>query len=117
MSDKKYALDASEIKQLIPSQGSCIATDEITVRGKKVGHMYRAEASDEYDSGWRFMAGDENQDYMDSASNLAVYDLNTLANYDQAIIPFLNEPVGSAFDRNDDTFEKVLKSPLDLDSL
>jgi len=37
-----------------------------------------------------------------SSSNHAIYDVNTIANYDPEIIPFLNAPIGSAFERDSD---------------
>jgi hypothetical protein len=52
------------------------------------------------DSGWRFFAGTEEQEYVDDPDNLQIYDVNTVANYDPDIIPFLRSPVGSAFERD-----------------
>jgi len=71
----------------------------ITVEGRKVGFMYREEGDNDLDSGWRFLCGLESQDYMDDADNHAVYDVNTIANCDPEVIPFLDAPVGSAFER------------------
>jgi len=67
--------------------GACVATDMITVEGHRVGFMYREKADDAVDSGWRFLSGHESQEYMDDAENHAVYDINTIANYDPEIIP------------------------------
>ncbi|MGY3333604.1 hypothetical protein ACVILI_006681 [Mesorhizobium sp. USDA 4775] len=36
---------------------------------------------------------------MSDANNHAIYDVNTIANYDPKIIPLLDAPVGSAFIR------------------
>jgi len=44
-------------------------------------------------------------EYMDNADNITIYDVNTIANYDPEIIPFLDAPSGSAFARNPDTGE------------
>jgi hypothetical protein len=97
---KKFSLPADQIKPLAENRGGCFATDMITVEGCKVGYMYREEASNDFfDSGWRFMSGQESQKYMDEADNLAIYDVNTIANYDPDIIPFLDAPIGSAFER------------------
>ncbi len=60
--------------------------------------MYREDADNDIDSGWRFMSGDESQAYMDDAANHEVYDVNTIANYDPDIIPFLDAPIGSEFE-------------------
>jgi hypothetical protein len=53
------------------------------------------------DSGWRFFAGDECQEYVDNPNNLAIYDINTIANYDSSIASILESPVGSAYERNE----------------
>lgn len=97
---KNFKLKAEQIKALAKGYGGCIATDMITVEGKLVGYMYREEPSDPQDSGWCFMSGLESQEYMDVPSNHEIYDVNTIANYDPDIIPFLNAPIGSAFERN-----------------
>jgi hypothetical protein len=97
--EKAFKLRADQIHLLAAGRGSCIATDMITVGGHEVGFMYREEPTEELDSGWRFTAGFESEDYMDDPSNLEVYDVNTIANYDPAIIPYLDAPHGSAFER------------------
>lgn len=97
--DKKFFLPASAIQPLATGRGSCIATDMITVEGRPVCYMYREEPRDEIDSGWSFFSGQETQDYVDEPSNMALYDVNTIANYDRDIIPFLDSPPGSAFGR------------------
>ena len=55
---KKFKLRADQIKPIAPGHGACIASDMITVHGKKVGFMYREEPRDEVDSGWCFNRGD-----------------------------------------------------------
>jgi hypothetical protein len=98
---KTFRLSADQIKRLAPGHGACIASDRITVDGRPVGFMYRGSPDNEHDSGWRFMAGDENQHYMDDPDNHGVYDVNTIANYDPAIIPLLDAPRGSVFERQE----------------
>ena len=92
--EKKYFLSVNQTKRLIDSNEGCIATDRITVDGCKVGFMYREESyqNGNPDSGWRFMAGDEDEDddYMNNADNHAIYQVNTICNYDPDIIAFLH---------------------------
>jgi hypothetical protein len=47
---------------------------------------------------------------MSDPDNHAIYDVNTIANYDLSIIPFLNAREGSAFEktRGGETFREVL---------
>jgi hypothetical protein len=80
----------------------------ITVEGRKVGYMYREEPDNEIDSGWWFTSGWESGAYMDNADNLEIYDVNTIANYDPEIIPFLDAPIGSSFEREEGTGPFVL---------
>lgn len=54
--------------------------------------MYREYPLDEMDSGWRFIAGVENEDYMNNPDNLEVFDVNVIANYDKSIINYINLP-------------------------
>lgn len=93
---KKFKIAASDIREIAPGRGGCYASDKITVDGERVGWMYR-EADTL--SGWIFFAGTESQDYADEPSNFAIYDVNTIANYDPTIVPFLDAPDGSAFER------------------
>lgn len=101
MTLKRFKLDKSEIKSLVSGFGACLATDRIVVDGASVGYMYRENGNNEADSGWRFFAGDENDEYMANPERHGVYAVNTVANYDPDIIPFLNSPVGSRYERND----------------
>jgi hypothetical protein len=99
--DKNFKLNTEDIEDIAKGNGSCIATDKITVEGKIVGYMYREAPSSPHDSGWVFMSGYETQEYMDEPNNHAIYDVNTIANYDREIIPLLKSPVGSSFERNE----------------
>lgn len=96
---KRYAKSAAEFKPLAVGHGGCIATDRITVEGRRVGYCYR-EPPEGVDSGWRFFAGDESDAYLSKHTNLDMYDCNTIANYDPEIVPLLEAPVGSAFVRD-----------------
>ena len=106
---KKFKKKAEDIIKLVDMPQRCMATDKITCEGCKVGYMYRETPDDEMDSGWRFFAGTEDQDYVDNPENLEWYHPNTIANYDPSIISFLNAPYGSAFewDDNEKTFIKI----------
>lgn len=100
MKEKVFWLPADAIKpNLAPNRGSCIASDMITVHGHPVCFMYRDDPDGELDSGWRFFSGTETQEFCDDPDNLALYDVNTIANYDRDIIPLLDASYGCAFER------------------
>jgi hypothetical protein len=106
--DKAFKIPAAQIRRLIANMGRCFASDRITVDGAPVGYMYREQPDRDVDSGWRFFAGDESQAYTGTPDNFGIYEVNTICNYDPAIIPFLDAPVGSAFGRvpGTDRFEQ-----------
>jgi hypothetical protein len=103
MTEKKFKLTKGQIRRLIEPMGAGVASDQITVEGLKVGYMYREEPDFEHDSGWRFMSGLEDEEYREDASNFAIYNVNTIANYDSSIIPYLDMPIGTQLGRIGDT--------------
>lgn len=114
--EKNWAIPRSSIEHILDWSGAdgCFATDRIMVDNKNVGYMYRERPDNEYDSGWRFLAGDESAEYMNNSENMGIYSLNTVCNYDNDIMEFLDSPIGSAFYRNkkgnfikDENFKKI----------
>lgn len=98
--EKKFRLTDNEIKSLIEPMGGCIASDKITVEGMKIGYMYREEPAFESDSGWRFFSGTESQEYIDIPEHSMIYEVNTIANYDPEIIPYLQLQIGTELERD-----------------
>ncbi len=90
-----------------PNGEGCIVSDKITKEGFKVGYMYREQPSnDKPDSGWRFMAGNEDNEYMNNSDHHHIFAINTICNYDRNIIPYLKSKIGSAYIRvNSNKFE------------
>ena len=84
-----------------PNGEGCIVSDRITKDGFKVGYMYREQpAKGRPDSGWRFMAGNEDDAYMSDPNHHHVFALNTVCGYDSDIIPYLRAKTGSAYRQN-----------------
>ena len=100
--EKWHRLSKEEIQPLVHGYGGCIASNKITVEGYPVGFMYRQKSSNEFDSGWCFLSGFEDEDYMNDNDNHDIYDVNTIANYDPSIIRFLDSEIGTAFERTED---------------
>lgn len=103
---KAFRLSPRQIRPLLTDwEGpeGCLATDRILVDGRPVGYCYRDEpAPGVPDSGWRFMAGDETEEYMGKSDHSGVYALNTICNYDPDVMPLLRAPAGSSFQRGED---------------
>jgi hypothetical protein len=103
MIEKKFKLNPDQIKPIAPGRGACFASNKITIEGRKVGYMYREIPGDRGFSGWVFLAGDESREYLDDPENIAIYDVNTICNYDTDIIPFLDAGYNKAFVRDSET--------------
>lgn len=100
--EKRFRLSPTQIEPLAVGLGGCLATDRIVVDGRPVGYMYRDHPINPQDSGWRFFARDEDNAYMRNNENHGVYDVNTIANYCNDILPFIDSEEGSAYERDDD---------------
>lgn len=82
-------------------------THRILEEGSPIGFLYR-EASDEaMDSGWRFTAGDESDEYMNDAGNCSYVSLGTVLNRDDSVLHLLDEPEGSSFGRDPESGQFV----------
>ena len=79
-------------------QPRCVVTNRILKDGQQVGFFYRGEPYRPQDSGWRFMCGDENQDYMDDARNLQVVSLGAVLRQDDRMVDLLHHPAPIAFE-------------------
>ena len=105
----EFKINKKDLKPIAVGYGACYATDLVMKKGMKVGYMYREEPSDPM-NGWVFMSGTESQEYMDDADNIAIYDTNTVANYDPKIIPFIECPVGTECERTADGKLQIIQS-------
>ena len=109
--NRDYHVKAEDVKSLLPDwkgADGCIATNRITVEGYKVGYCYREKPDGDWDSGWRFTAGDKSEEYMDDPNNAGIYKLNTICNDDPDIIPLLNTPAPCAFERDENgVFQQI----------
>ena len=65
--------------------------------------LYVLYAGTVVDITWaRFLSGLETDAYVDDLANVGLHDVNTIANYDPDVIPLLDAPAGSAFERDDE---------------
>lgn len=108
---KNFKLKKEDIKKLIEPMGACFASDHIMVDGLPIHYMYREEPDFEVDSGWRFLSGKETEAYNNDPDHLGIYDVNTIANYDPAIIAYLHLPIGTHLERDHKTNTFVPEPP------
>ena len=108
--EKRCLLEKHQLRTLLTGwegPDRCLATDRILVDGAPVGYCYREAPCGDWDSGWRFTAGDESDEYMADTRRSDIYSLNCLANYDADILPVLNTPAPCAFARGAGGLERL----------
>jgi len=79
----------------------CFVTHNILYEGRKVGYLYREETDYDDDSGWRFTAGDETDEYMEDSDNSSYVSLGSVLNRDDDFLPLLEREEGVAFVKNE----------------
>ncbi|AQT82203.1 hypothetical protein B1R94_27575 [Mycolicibacterium litorale] len=108
MTAKRYRIPAGGFVAGLAADVACIVSDQIGVHGQRVGYMYRD------DWGWNLFSGHEDQRFLDNPGNLSLLTLNEAANFDRAIVPYLDQPAGTAWVRRGDGFVRdPAGSPVD----
>lgn len=79
--------------------GFALAPKQLVENKLKVRFMYREEPDNQDDSGWRFFSGYETDEYVNNPDNIGLYDVNTITTIDPDVVPFLDSPIGSAYER------------------
>ncbi|MBQ5947201.1 DUF2185 domain-containing protein [Massilia sp. ST3] len=94
--------DGGAGEETLPSRysGRCFVTRKILYEGERIGYFFREAPGADDDSGWRIMAGDEDDDYMNDDDNVFYVSLGAVLNCDDAIVSLLDAPTGSAFERD-----------------
>ena len=81
----------------------CFVTARVLYDGQRAAYLYREDPEQENDSGWRIMAGDEDDAYMDDEDHVFYVSLGAVLNKDDAFVQLLDAPVGSVFERSSET--------------
>lgn len=68
---------------------------KILEEGWKVGYMHRDDPINENDSGWSFMAGNEDDEYCDDYKNIALVSVHEVYQLDPDIWNYIDNPVGT----------------------
>ena len=74
---------------------NAIVSAKILREGYKVGYMLRFEPHDSDDSGWQLLAGNEEDDYLNSTRNISLAPLGYVCELDPDILKFIDYPVGT----------------------
>lgn len=98
---EKHIIQVS-IDDPVPSEtdkyiARCFVSHRVLYEGQKVGYCYRQEPDNDKDGGWRFLSGDESDEYVDDPDNISFVSLGALLREDDSPLKLLESPFGSAF--------------------
>lgn len=82
-------------------------TKKLLENGAKIGFAYREQPDNEYDSGWRFFTGEEDQEYVDNADNILFLPIADIIKIDDSIKGILENNYNTAYEKENNTFRKV----------
>lgn len=104
--ENKNHYSAIKNKKIILSLKSYVSK-KITKGGWKVGYMERNEPFHEGDSGWSFLAGNENDKYLSDHRNIDLISVGTVwQQFDSDIFKYIDMPIGTKLIRiSPETFE------------
>lgn len=94
--------------------GYVLATKMLVDSKRKVRFMYCEEPDNPSDSGWRFFCGDEDDSYVNNPDNIGIYDINTILEIDNSILPYLISAPGAVFEREDENDPFVASAGFDV---
>ena len=75
----------------------CFVTKRVLTDGARVGYLYREAPDNEQDSGWRFTANDETDEYMNDSKNTVFVSVGAVLSRDDSFVYLLDSPEGSSF--------------------
>lgn len=78
---------------------NALVSTKITKEGYKVGYMVRNNPHDVTDSGWQFLVGNEDEEYLNNVKNIELLPVGYICNLDSDIEKYLDSPVGTEFIR------------------
>lgn len=91
--DKNY-YEAARNRKKIFNLGAYVSK-KITKEGWKVGYMFKDKALNEWDSGWQFLAGNEDDKYLESPENIELLSIASICQIDSDILKYLDNPIGT----------------------
>lgn len=89
------------------NQGALVSR-KIVEEGWKVGFMYRRKPNNPADSGWTFLAGNEDEHYNSDIKNIVLMSLGEVCyELDKDVYEYITAPIGAEFIRTSETTFEV----------
>lgn len=105
---KEEEWDDLSIKEFSDLQKFAYVTQR-AVEMDSIGYCYRENTELKIDSGWRFLYGDESEDYLDNPENTHTKDMKEIIEWKPSVKEILKAYPGQEFEWNDSAqkFDKI----------
>lgn len=90
------------IRKMLLSRRAYVSK-KIAEEGWKAGYICRDEPLNERDSGWSFMAGNEDEAYVNDAANLVLMTIHQFLDLDRDVWKYIHHPAGTRMVRISDS--------------
>ena len=101
LSHEEWYREMRERKMLLSRRA--YVSKKIAEEGWKAGYIWRDEPLNERDSGWSFMAGNEDEAYVNDASNLVLMTIHQFLDLDRDVWKYIHHPAGTRMVRISDS--------------
>jgi hypothetical protein len=102
MAKKNHPRVGDALRQALT--GVCLASARVASDKARVGFMYREKPEETMDSGWRFLAGDETEEFLENEENYGVFDVEYIVGIDPLVRNYIHLPVGTELERTEGKF-------------
>lgn len=102
-----YVPEEREWAELFDPNTLCLATKKV-LEEERIGYMYKETPAEDFpDCGWRFLTGDEPEEYIADPENISIMAFSDLCNIDPTILAYFNAEYGREFERSEDGWTEV----------
>lgn len=102
-----YTPKEKEWAELFEPEVLCLATKKV-LEENRIGYMYKEMPAEDFlDSGWRFLAGDEPEEYIADPENISIVPFSDLCNIDPTVLAYFNAECGREFEKREDGWTEI----------
>lgn len=100
--DNDIEWDDPSLKEFEDSQKYAYVTNR-ALDNNHVGYCYRDYSDIKIDSGWRFLFGDEDEDYLDNPNNTQTLDISEIIRWKPELSQIISSRYRSEFEWDDES--------------
>ena len=75
--------------------GASIVSNNILKNKANIKWIFREDAVDELDNGWRFLSEIDTEEYLSNPENMSVCDWSTIVEIEPAVLSIFDMPIGT----------------------